>query len=124
MTARSLGVSRKAGGESADSWRFDVLWAAREAIEAADPWDNHAAFIVALAGRTLELCGVIDTTCGRALHILTAYELELGEDIRKIVSLPSAIHDRIVELSACRLTPYLIERRMVLGSTLSSVAIV
>jgi hypothetical protein len=52
-----------------------VLWAAREAIETANPWDNQAAFTVTLAGRTLELCVVIDTTCGRALHIVTGEEV-------------------------------------------------
>jgi hypothetical protein len=61
-------------GEDADNWRFDVLWAAREAIEAANSWDHEAFFTVSLAGRTLELCVVIDTTSGRALHILTAVE--------------------------------------------------
>ena len=61
-------------GEDADNWRFDVLWAAREAIEAANPWDHQAIFTVTLAERTLELCVVIDMTCGRALHILTTVE--------------------------------------------------
>ena len=62
-------------GEDADNWRFDVLWAAREAIEGANPWDNQAFFSVLLAGRTLDLCVVIDTTSGSALHILTAEEV-------------------------------------------------
>jgi hypothetical protein len=61
-------------GEDADNWRFDVLWAAREAIEGANPWDHQAFFAVTLAERTLELCVVIDTTRGSALHILTAVE--------------------------------------------------
>jgi hypothetical protein len=56
-------------GEDADNRCFDVLWAAREAIEAADPWDNQATFVVTVGGHTLELCVVIDTTYGRALHI-------------------------------------------------------
>jgi hypothetical protein len=60
--------------EHADNWRFDVLWAAREAIEAANPWDNEAFFPVVPAGRTLDLCVVIDTISGSALHILTAEE--------------------------------------------------
>jgi hypothetical protein len=62
-------------GEDADNWCFDVLWAAREAIEAANPWDHQAFFTVTLAGRTLELCVAIDTTFGQALHILTAEEV-------------------------------------------------
>ncbi len=61
-------------GEDADNWRFDVLWAAREAIEAANSWDHQAFFTLTLAERTLELCVVIDMTSGRALHILTAAE--------------------------------------------------
>ena len=67
-------LAQEEEGEDADNWRFDVLWAAREAIEAANPWDHQAAFTVAIAGRTLELCVVIDTTHGRALHILTDEE--------------------------------------------------
>ncbi len=67
-------LAQEEEGEDADNWCFDVLWAAREAIEAADPWDNQAAFTVTLAGRTLALCVVVDATYGRALHILTAEE--------------------------------------------------
>jgi hypothetical protein len=67
-------LAQEEEGEDADNWCFDVLWAAREAIEASDPWDNQAAFTVTLAGRTLALCVMIDATYGRALHILTAEE--------------------------------------------------
>jgi hypothetical protein len=67
-------LAQEEKGEETDNWCFDVFWAAREAIEAADPWDNQAAFTVVIAGRTLELCVVIHTTHGRVLHILTAEE--------------------------------------------------
>jgi hypothetical protein len=33
-------IAQEEDGEDADNWRFDVLWAAREAIEAANPWDH------------------------------------------------------------------------------------
>jgi hypothetical protein len=58
----------------ADSWLFGVLWAAREAIEAANPWDHQAAFAATPRERTMYLCVVINTTCGRTLHIMTAGE--------------------------------------------------
>ncbi len=67
-------LAQEEEGENADNRCFDVLWAAREAIEAANPWDHQAAFTVTIAGRTLELCVVIDTTHGRALHVLAAAE--------------------------------------------------
>jgi hypothetical protein len=67
-------------GEDAGNWRFDVLWAAREAIEAANPWDNQAFFTVTIAGRTLALCVVIDVTYGRALHIFTADEVHRHDE--------------------------------------------
>ena len=67
-------------GEGADNWCFDVLWAAREAIEAVEPWDSEAFFAVTLAGCILDLCVSIDTTCGPALHILTADEVHRRDE--------------------------------------------
>jgi hypothetical protein len=61
-------------GEDADNWCFDVLWAAREAIEAANPWDHEAFFTVSLAGHRFDLCVTLDATFGPALHIFTAEE--------------------------------------------------
>jgi hypothetical protein len=63
-------------GEDAEAWILDVLSETRKAIERANPWDNRTAFAVTLAGRTLDLCVTLDTTCGRALHILTAEEAQ------------------------------------------------
>jgi hypothetical protein len=73
-------LAKEEEGEDAGNWCFDVLWAAREAIEAAEPWDNQSTFTVAIAGRTLELCVVIDTTHGRALHIFTADEVHRHDE--------------------------------------------
>jgi hypothetical protein len=61
-------------GEDTDNWRFDVLWAAREAIEAANHWDYEVFFTVSLAGRKFDLCVALDTTFGPALHLFTAEE--------------------------------------------------
>jgi hypothetical protein len=41
-------------GEDADNWCFDVLWAAREAIAAANPWDHEAFLTVSLARHALD----------------------------------------------------------------------
>jgi hypothetical protein len=67
-------LAQEEEGEDADNWRFDVLWAAREAIEAANPWDHEVFFTVSLAGRRFDLCVTLDTTFGHALHIRTASE--------------------------------------------------
>ncbi len=80
-------LAQEEEGEDADNWRFDVLWAAREAIGKANTWDSEAFFAVTLAGRRLDLCVSIDTTCGPALHILTADEVHRRDDTQT-VSLP------------------------------------
>ncbi len=81
-------LAQEEEGKDADNWRFDVLWAAREAFEAAEPWDSEAFIAVTLAGRRLDLCVSIDTTRGPALHILTADEVHRRDDTQTVF-LPS-----------------------------------
>ena len=59
-------------GADEELWTFDMLCVARQAIEHAAPWQDRVPFSLRLGQRELALCVLIDTTHGRALHLVTA----------------------------------------------------